>query len=306
MPSVLGGLIFSFLVLTLIQYLIARFPRFETVLYWLGAALFGAVLATVRTFAVNDLTPAFWIDPVSWPRIFLVVILIYLIVHTSLGAANQKLAEQVHRAEAATTALEIQRRRLISAGEDVRRQIADFLHDRLQSDLVLLGIQMRRSTEKLDSEQRAVAQAYIDEIERIRQFEVRDVSRQLAPELDGQSLKPAIEDLLSRYRKIWPTSLVLEETGLMPRAVKLACYRIIEQALLNVATHADASSVEVQLKEQDSTVEIAVTDRGNSLPEDLTPGAGFAIYDDWTNQQSGHWSISHTAGETTLRVTLKF
>lgn len=300
MPSVVLGFIFSILSLGLTQYLIGRFRRFEALLYWSGAVFFGVFLAFARYLAINDLTPAFWRDPVGWGRIFVVSILIFQIVHVSLGTANQRLAEQVARAEAATSALEIQRRRLITAGEDIRKQISDFLHDRLQSDLVLLGIQMKRSTEKLSAEQRSIAQAYIDEIERIRQFDVRDVSRQLAPELDGPSIRPPLEELLSRYEKVFPYQLSLIESGSMPKSVKLACYRIVEQALLNAAKHGQATEVKVEVVESESEVKVSISNNGYALKSNPTAGAGFAMFEDWTRQHHGYWEIR--AGELGTQV----
>lgn len=304
-PSVFLGFAFGFSSLWITKMLSDKFPGFKTVTYWLGAVAFGASLATARYLSITDQTPEFWKDPASWWRIFFAAILVYLTVHISLGLANRKLASQVTEANAAKTALEIQRRRLISAQEDVRRQIADFLHDRLQSDLVLLGIQMQRSIENLGPEEKAIARAYIDEIERIRQFDVRSVSRQLAPELDGPSLKPALEELLTRYSKAFRYSIQITERGDLDSRLKLGVYRILEQGLLNSAAHAKANEVSVSVEETETEVVVKLVSNGEPLPANLSPGAGFAIFDEWTSSFSGNWAITATPLGTELVARLK-
>lgn len=304
-PSVVLGFIFAFCSLWFVRWLGEILPGIKPLLYWLGALLFGVSLASARVLSINDLTPDFWRDPASWWRIFGAAILVYLTVHISLGVSNKKLSEQVELAKAAKTALEIQRSRLITAQEQVRRQIADFLHDRLQSDLVLLGIQMQRSVENLGEEEKGIAKAYIDEIERIRQFDVRSVSRQLSPELDGPSLKPAFEELLARYRKGFAIELALEESGTLPQSLKLAAYRLVEQALLNSATHSAANHVWVNVIESGNELLINVTNDGDPLPKNFTPGAGFAIFDDWVAQHDGSWSIASESSLTTFQARLK-
>lgn len=282
-----------------------RFPKFLSLIYLMGAVAFGLAMALARKISINEYTPDFWRDPASLARIFAISVLLYFTVHITLGVSSLRLAEQVSAAQAAKASLEIQRGKLISAQEDVRRQIADFLHDRLQSDLVLLGMQMQKSVEKLGDQERSIAQAYIDEIERIRQFDVRNVSRQLVPELDGPSLRPALDDLISRYRKAINISLQLSEHGSLKLSEKLAAYRIVEQALLNAAKHGSASEVQVEIRELDSEIQITVRNDGRPLESGLVPGAGFAIIDEWVSQFGGDWSLGSVADRTELKVSLK-
>ena len=272
--------------------------------YWLGATLYGSALAFVRFATTNDQTPDYWEEPITLVRIFVVGVLLYFTAHISLGVSSLKLAEQYSEAQAAKASLEQQRGRLIAAQEDVRRQIADFLHDRLQSDLVLLGMQMQKSIERLGDQEKAIAQAYIDEIERIRQFDVRDISKQLSPELEGPTFRPAIEDLAGRYSKVLRVTLSVEERGKLSQAHKLACYRIVEQALLNAAQHASAKSVQVSILEGDSHLYIEVKNDGLAAPGTIVPGAGFAIIEDWVAQLGGQWSLQSSDGWTVASVSL--
>ncbi len=304
LPSLVLAFGFALLSLWGLKVLGQRKPRFTSLIYFIAPFLFGLAMAAARKLSTNDYTPDYWRDPSSLVRVFGISILLFLTVHVTLGVTSLRLQEQVRQAQVAKATLEIQRGKLISAQEDVRRQIADFLHDKLQSDLVLLGMQMQRSVEKLGAEERSIAQAYIDEIERIRQFDVRNVARQLVPELSGLSLKPALDDLFSRYAKVFKVSLSIVETGELSATEKLASYRIIEQALLNAAKHADPKNVDVRVSESETAIEVVVRNDGKPLPAEPNAGAGFAIIDEWVRQFQGDWSISTKAGFTELRVML--
>lgn len=304
-PSIVMGLLLALSILFGLKKLGEQFPKYSNRIYLAGAFVFGVAMALARRLAINEYTPEYWRDPASWVRIFAISVLLYFTVHITLGVSSLRLAEQASAAQAAKASLEIQRGKLISAQEEVRRQIADFLHDRLQSDLVLLGIQMQKSVEKLGEQERAIAQAYIDEIERIRQFDVRNVSRQLVPELDGPSLRPALDDLFSRYRKAIKISLQLSEQGNLKNSEKLAAYRIVEQALLNAAKHGSAGEVLVEIRELQDELRILVRNNGKPLEAGPVPGAGFAIIDEWVSQFGGDWTLSSVGDQTELKVSLK-
>jgi glucose-6-phosphate-specific signal transduction histidine kinase len=305
-PSIILSCASGFVLIWALQKLSERQPKFTAPIYWLGALLFGLTMAGSRLLARNEFTPNYWDDPQSSIRIVLATAILYLIVHISLGVSSMKLAEQANAAESARASLEVQRGKLISAQEDVRRQIADFLHDRLQSDMVLLGMQMQKSIEKLNQQEKSVLQAYIDEIERIRQFDVRSVSKQLTPELTGPTLRPALEDLTSSYAKVMTVRIDLLEKGKLNKPLKLACYRIIEQGLLNAAKHANATNVGIIVQELDDELKISVLNDGQAVPDQPVAGAGFAIIDDWVNQYGGTWSLTSVGEQTQLKVSLNF
>lgn len=306
LPSIIISSAMGFALIWTLQKVTVLKPKFTDIIYWFGAALFGVTMAVARYLSINDSTPEFWIDIQSSVRIFIATTLLYLIVHISLGVASMKLAEQANAAESARASLEVQRGKLISAQEDVRRQIADFLHDHLQSDMVLLGMQMQKFIEKLGEQDKSVAQAYIDEIERIRQFDVRSVSKQLTPELTGPTLRPALEDLTSRYAKVMTIRIDLLEKGKLTQPLKLASYRIIEQALLNAAKHANAKKVDIIIQELSDELKISVKNDGQAVAELPVAGAGFAIIEDWVSQYGGTWSLESQDDLTQLKVSLNF
>jgi signal transduction histidine kinase len=303
-PTSVVGFFFALIALMTFRYLGQRYARFYGWFYWLGAVVFWLALPAARFLTQGENTPEYWSEPRLLVGSFVGLLALYLTYNVSAGMANQKLEKEIELVQAAKTALEAQRRRVISAGEDAQKQVADFLHDRLQSDLVLLGLQMQRSMDRFGPDGKPVAQAFIEEIERIRQFDVRNISKQLAPELDGPSLRPAVGDLLERYEKVLKTTIDIAETGQLLQRIKLASYRIIEQAVLNASQNAAASQVDVKFTEFEGFVEIRVFNDGDPLPTNPLPGTGFAVFEDWTKEHRGNWEIRPSGTGTELFARL--
>ena len=303
-PTSVVGFFFALTTLWTFSYLSQRYKRFCAWFYWLGAAAFWFSITAARFITQGERTPESWSDPRLLVGSFIGLLALYLTFSVSAGMANQKLEREIELVQASKTALEAQRKRVISAGEDAQKQVADFLHDRLQSDLVLLGLQMQGSMDRFGPAGRPVAQAFIEEIERIRQFDVRNISKQLAPELDGPSLRPAVGDLLERYQKVLKTTVDIAETGRLLQRIKLASYRIIEQAVLNASQNAAASQVDVKFTEFEGFVEIRVWNDGEPLTSNPSPGTGFAVFEDWTKEHRGNWEIRPSGSGTELFATL--
>lgn len=303
-PTSVVGFFFSLTALWTFSYLSQRYERFCAWFYWFGAAAFWFSITAARFITQGERTPESWSDPRLLVGSFMGLLALYLTFNVSAGMANQKLEREIELVQAAKAALEAQRKRVISAGEDAQKQVADFLHDRLQSDLVLLGLQMQRSMDRFGPDGKPVAQAFIEEIERIRQFDVRNISKQLAPELDGPSLRPAVGDLLERYQKVLKTTVDIAETGRLVQRIKLASYRIIEQAVLNASQNAAASQVDVKFTEFEGFVEIRVWNDGDPLPSSPSPGTGFAVFEDWTKEHRGSWEIRPSGTGTELFARL--
>jgi signal transduction histidine kinase len=60
----------------------------------------------------------------------------------------------------------------------------------------------------------------------------------------------------------------------LPAAVEVASLRIVEEALTNVATHAQARSCSVKLALAGNGLGLVIQDDGIGMPKDCQPGAG--------------------------------
>jgi len=300
-PLTAVSFLVGYLTLLLGALVMRKWSKLEALLYHLTGGIFALGAVVVRTVLSNESTPVYWQAPISNLRLFLVTLLLFYTLHAAIGSANSRISEEARQAQVARAALEVQRRRLIDSQEKTRKQIADFLHDRLQSDLVILGIQMNRAAATLPTESREVLHAFVDEIERIREVGVREVSQALAPELQNRSLTHAIRDLTRQYEPVTQISVEVSESAEVTESQRLAVYRIVEQALLNAVKHAEPESVSVVINCGAHHIDITVENDGRQLPATGSAGSGFAIIETWVSQFEGNWSIS-PSGERTILV----
>jgi len=152
--------------------------------------------------------------------------------------------------------------------EQERSRISREIHDVLGQSLTALKLEMSLLGTKLrDSD--ADVEARIREISEMldRTIEtVRKIATQLRPDvLDKLGLIPAVEWQVQEFRK--RTGLVCQITS-YPSDIHLnepqatAFFRILQEALTNVARHARASRVRVQLDQQGNQVILRVEDDG--------------------------------------------
>jgi signal transduction histidine kinase len=87
------------------------------------------------------------------------------------------------------------------------------------------------------------------------------------PALDTLGLNLTLDAVCRDFSK--RTDLAIRYDGVevtdLPAAMTICLYRILQEALTNVARHADASRVDVQLGRDDRTVFLVVEDDGRGL-----------------------------------------
>lgn len=91
--------------------------------------------------------------------------------------------------------------------------------------------------------------------------------------------------------------------GSLPAAVELAAYRIISEALTNVARHAGAQNCQIHLRRNDD-LELSVIDDGRGLPANHTPGIGLASMRKRCADLGGTFTIATPARGTHIEVRL--
>jgi PAS domain S-box-containing protein len=173
-------------------------------------------------------------------------------------AAEAKQAEAMHRFLLEHT---------ITAQEAERRSIARELHDEAGQLLtaLLVGLRTLEDTRKLADVKvqgerlRAIAAQAIDEVGRL--------ARGLHPTvLDDHGLGVALSRYAAEYATTHTIAVDLALDGIdsssLPSGVQIALYRILQEALTNVARHAGAKAVSIRLARLDTVVEVAVIDDG--------------------------------------------
>jgi signal transduction histidine kinase len=168
-------------------------------------------------------------------------------------------------------------RRLVDTEEAERRGIARELHDEIGQSLTGLKMilaQTMRTGSEIQKPGIEDAQAIVSDL--IRQ--VRETALKLRPTmLDDLGLLPTMQWLIERFTANTQIKVHFEHTGLdneFSPGVSIAVYRIVQEALTNVARYAGTNEAWVTLKAQDGVIYIQIKDHGRGF--DLTEMAGRA------------------------------
>lgn len=178
-----------------------------------------------------------------------------------------EVTEQVRAERAAATTrrqLRALSKRLIHVQEEERTRLSRELHAEIGQSLTAIKVQLqslrdldRRNRKSFDECIRIVAETH---------DQVRDLSLSLRPpHLDEFGIEEALRWLLHRQSQAtgWQVRFLCDPLqGRLDPVIESACYRIAQEALTNVARHAEAKHVEVQLRNTGAELEIAVRDDG--------------------------------------------
>lgn len=164
---------------------------------------------------------------------------------------------------ASRLALQRSRERLVDAADLERRRIAQDLHDGLQAQLVLLGIEAQQLANAPESsaviaERATSLRVGID----VAAADLRRLVHEVMPAaLIEQGLAAAVEDLVDRMPI--PTTLELRaDDTAYPRAVERTAYFVVAEALANTVKHAQATSASVRLGRDGDRLRVEVQDDG--------------------------------------------
>jgi signal transduction histidine kinase len=236
----------------------------------------------------------------------------------SLDPADRRLLEDfARRASAATSAValsvEVQRsrERLVTAREEERRRLRGDLHDGLGPTLAgaVLTIDAARRVLATDPD---AADALLDRAAASVEGTVADVRRVVyglrPPALDQLGLIGAVRQHATTLSTgdPGPTYDVVapDPVSPLPAAVEVAAFRIAQEAMTNVARHAQAEHVGVTISVGDTLV-LEIRDDGHGLALDHHIGVGLTSMRERATELGGSFAISSPAGGGTMvRVTL--
>lgn len=183
-----------------------------------------------------------------------------------LEAANQQLSEYAAQVEDLTITAE-------------RQRLARDLHDTLSQGLAGLILQLEAVDAHLKNDRTARATEILEQsMEHARQTladarrtisNLRDHSREF-PDLKG-----AINDEVNRFEKATGLSCQLEflVSDRVSDEIDETIMRIISEALTNIARHASAGQVAIDIIQQDNRLQIEIKDDGNGFdPDSVGPG----------------------------------
>jgi PAS domain S-box-containing protein len=200
-----------------------------------------------------------------------------------LAETNRLLTDQIAERKLAETAmrksqkeLRILSGRLLSAEEHERKRIAVELHDGIGQALSAIKFGMENV---LHEPEQRVSTASLNTLKALipltRQTieEVRRICKDLRPSiLDDLGIMATIGWFCREFQSLYSAIHIERQLDVtedeIPERLKTVIYRILQEALNNVAKHSTASRVHVQLKRSDSAIRLVVADNGSGFDLD--------------------------------------
>jgi len=199
------------------------------------------------------------------------------IIGQQIGIAveNARLYEELRQKEALRKQL---LQRVIAVQEEERKHIARELHDETSQALTSLIVRLQ-VLEQAGS--LAEVQAYLEGLrtETAKTLaKVHDLALELRPRvLDDLGLVAALRHYFRDYESKFRLPVDFQVLGIssqrLPPQLETALYRMVQEALINVARHAQAQSVSVLLEKRGPSVVVTVEDDGRGFDVAQTMGS---------------------------------
>jgi PAS domain S-box-containing protein len=203
--------------------------------------------------------------------------------------------------------------RLVMAQEEERRRIASDMHDQFGQQLTVLLLKLGMLKEDCGEQNRLREQ--VETLEGVATQLDEDVDFlvwQLRPtELDDLGLLAAVTNYAQNWSKHFGVPIELQASGLnddrLISETETALYRIVQEALNNVAKHAKASSIGIILERRADHILLIIEDDGEGFDtENISSvgdrGLGLAGMRERAALVGGHVVIETQPGEGTTII----
>jgi PAS domain S-box-containing protein len=188
-------------------------------------------------------------------------------VVTDLSEQKRKQAEEMKQTD---TMHRLLLERTFSAQEEERRRIARELHDEAGQLLTSLLVGLRTLEDSRNIADAKAKGHQLREITAKAIDEVGRLARGLHPTvLDDHGLGVALSRYVTEYAKTHNIAVDLKlnepASSDLPPGVQMGLYRILQEALTNVARHSGATAVSIGFARSATVLTVAVTDNGRGF-----------------------------------------
>jgi len=209
--------------------------------------------------------------------------------------------------------------KILAAQEQERRRIASDLHDGVAQTLGVVKFSVESRIAQLERDYPGLDLRHFEAVvDQIREAvdDVRKISRNLSPSmLDEFGICVAIDMLCKEIESEVSAvdiecRICLDEISL-PDIVKVALYRVVQEALNNIQKHASARRVVVTVAAGDQELSLLVSDEGAGFDvgeamqhSNARRGMGLASMKERVEATGGTFQLTSVPGEgTTLKAT---
>lgn len=233
------------------------------------------------------------------PSLFIGSLVLVLIIFAALHHSERAILNRLKAADNLVTKLEVDRERLLTADEDLRQQTARFLHDRVQSNLMVAGMKLKNLTVSSDADGQENIRQVIALLESTRTIDLKNLTQVLTPNFEANGIEQALNQLADLYKAEMTIYITVDDLSEeLVTKNQLGIFRITEQALLNSLVHGPAKTVNVSLvtNSQGDAV-LTVSDNGPGVASQQTKaGVGTAVIDAWVSTMMAKKSIETVPG----------
>jgi two-component system nitrate/nitrite sensor histidine kinase NarX len=164
-----------------------------------------------------------------------------------------------------------------------RQRLARNLHDAVNQSLFSAGL-IAEVLPRLWDRDQDLARQSLEDLRKLTRGAMAEM-RALLAELRPSTLTDAeLGDLLRLLGNAFtgrtniPAKVTVAGEGVLPAEVQVAVYRICQEALNNVAKHAEASNVEILLKHNEAAIELNLRDDGRGfVTSELSPSGHYGL-----------------------------
>lgn len=265
----------------------------------IGASALSSVMAYVYNETIIPWTDRpKYLGPDDKPIIFIVRIIFCFLFIAATHQLQKSLKLRLQDAEANNQALLNEYKVLIESDEEIRGQASRYLHDRVQSEIMLASFQLKKRVDEIGFSSDEEISKAIHQFEKIRSVDLKLVSQLLTPNIEAEGLPGAIESLCEQYSSTIKFGFDFDSTlDQLSSEQSLGVFRIVEQALINAITHGPATKVVIKVRANSlGGFLVEISDNGPGA-DAVTPGIGSVIIDAWVSILNGKKEISSNPGQ---------
>lgn len=231
------------------------------------------------------------------------------------SAADMQLLENLARQAGAVVytarlnaELQRSRERIVAEREQERRRLRRDLHDGLGPTLASQTMKLEAALDLIHGEETADASArsILQDVKTQMQLTVADIRRIVyelrPPALDDLGLVGALRAHLGQSNGLRGLQLMLDaptDLPLLSAAVQVNAYRIVIEAVTNVARHANAKSCKVQIDAVSNALHLEIRDDGVGFDPSQQRGVGLHAMRERAAEVGGTCEIESEIGKGT-------
>ncbi|MFL5893521.1 MAG: sensor histidine kinase [Thermoleophilaceae bacterium] len=207
-------------------------------------------------------------------------------------------------------------RRTIAGEDEVRRKVADFIHDGPVQELIGLDLLLQGATAAADRGDTWRVKELLAQSRELAESNVRalrDEIVNLGPyAFEELSFEIAIERCIPVWHRRYGCTVTVDANVDIEPQMASDLFRITQEAVANACKHGESDHVHITLERSSGSVDLKVTDNGKGFGDidplgPLEPGhIGLASMRERAELLAGTLDITSKPGETTVQVRVPF